>query len=164
MMTGDQRILFVDDDQRFLASLRRSLAKSFDLTFVDSPQEALEQLQEQKFSVVVSDMNMPGMSGVDLLSLVKSKYPETVRILFTGFADQQSAIDAINQGEIFRFLTKPCDLVKLEQILSDAVRQNQLINAERDGCQSVFSLETGSVVRYGNIIATTVQSGNKFAI
>ncbi len=125
-------ILFVDDDRRFLSSLKRSLPRSLNLTMVTSPLEVLDLMKEKHFAVVVSDMKMPAMSGIDLLSLIKTRYPDTVRILFTGFADQQSAIDAVNQGEIFRFVTKPCDLALLERILGDAVRQCQLLNAERE--------------------------------
>lgn len=128
----ENRILFVDDDQRFLSSLQRTLARKFAVTCAGSPQEALDLLAQEEFAVIVSDMKMPGLTGIELLSQAKETCPDMVRILFTGFADQQTAVEAINQGEIFRFLTKPCDSELLLKVLGAALRQHQLIIAERE--------------------------------
>lgn len=125
-------VLFVDDDQHFLSSINRSLIRKLPILCVSSVSEALELLENRTFPVVVSDMKMPGMNGVDFLRVVKKKYPDSVRILFTGFADQATAVEAVNQGEIFRFLTKPCDISILLQILNDGLHQHQLIISEKE--------------------------------
>ncbi len=125
-------ILFVDDDQQFLSSIYRNLKRKLPIVCIASVSAALDELERKQYSVVVSDMKMPEMNGVDFLSLVKKKYPDSVRILFTGFAGQETAVDAVNRGEIFRFLTKPCDIDLLTKILGDALRQYQLIMAEKD--------------------------------
>lgn len=128
----EHKILFVDDDLRFLSSIKRSMGRQFSVVTAESSPQALELMQQQEFAVIVSDMKMPGITGIELLCRVKDRSPDTVRILLTGFADQQTAIDAVNQGEIFRFLSKPCDPGLLARILDDALRQNHLITAERE--------------------------------
>lgn len=126
------KILFVDDDQHFLSSIRRNLSRTFELEFAHSPQLAMEQLQQQPFAVVISDMKMPGLTGVELLSRIREDYPDTVRILLTGYADQNTAIQAVNHGQVFSFLTKPCAVEQLTSVVTDALRQYQLVMAERE--------------------------------
>jgi len=82
--------------------------------------------------VIVSDMKMPGMNGIELLSLSKKISPDTVHILLTGYADLQTAIEAVNKGGLFRFLTKPCDIETLSSALNDGLRQYQLIVSEKE--------------------------------
>jgi len=128
----DNRILFVDDDKNFLSGIQRSLFRRFNICVAPSPAEGLAILAQESFSVVVSDMKMPEMTGIEFLTQIKELYPDTVRVLYTGYADQQTAIEAVNQGEIFRFLTKPCSLEQLIRVIQDAVRQYQLITSERE--------------------------------
>lgn len=128
----NKRVLFVDDDKNFLSGIQRSLFRRFDICVASSPQEGLELLTQETFSVVISDMKMPEMTGIQFLTHIKNLYPDTVRVLYTGYADQQTAIDAVNQGEIFRFLTKPCSLELLIRVVQDAIRQYQLITSERE--------------------------------
>jgi len=126
-------VLFVDDDIMLLKSFKRTLPSQFRVVTADSPEKGLQILKEQgPFSVIVSDMKMPGMSGIEMLSQSKEISPDTIRILLTGFADQQTAIDGVNKGDLFRFLTKPCDVETLNQILRSAVRQYQLIVSEKE--------------------------------
>ncbi len=126
-------ILFVDDDATLLKSFKRTLPKQFRVITANSPEEGLRILQEQgPFPVIISDMKMPGMTGIEMLIQSKKISPDTVRILLTGFADQQTAVDGVNKGDLFRFLTKPCDIETLNLILRAAVRQHQLIIAEKE--------------------------------
>ena len=83
------------------------------------------------YAVVVSDMRMPGMDGVEFLAWARAQHPDTVRIMLTGNADQGTAMAAVNKGAIFRFLTKPCDPELFGQTLDQAVRQHQLLTAEQ---------------------------------
>lgn len=129
----NETILFVDDEPNILESMERQLRKRYEIRTALSGDEALTILKEQgPFAVIVSDMRMPGMDGVQLLSRVKDLYPETVRIMLTGNADQDTAVEAVNSGHIFRFLTKPCATPTLVTSLALALHQHRLITAERD--------------------------------
>lgn len=102
-------ILVVDDQPMVLSSLKKLLSQAPYLVLTAaSAHEALDQLERHKVEVVISDERMPGMPGSEFLSIVRERWPETVRIILTGYASVESAIRAINEGEIFRFLTKPC--------------------------------------------------------
>jgi diguanylate cyclase (GGDEF)-like protein len=118
------KVLLVDDDANVLNGYSRSLHKQFQLETASSAQEALEILKRSSnFAVVISDMVMPGMSGLKLLSMVRDLNPDTVRIMLTGNADQQTVIDAINQGEIYKFLTKPCDASAIGEAIADGIQR-----------------------------------------
>jgi len=126
------RVLCVDDERRVLEGIRRHLRRDFDLTLATSASAALECLQsEGPFPVMVSDLAMPGMNGIELLSRAQEVAPDTVRILLTGHADAQSAAAAVNEGKVFRFLTKPCPAGRLAVTLRAAVRQHRLVTAEK---------------------------------
>lgn len=136
----EDKILFVDDEPNVLASFLRQLRKKFTLDTALSAKEALKLLEEKgPYAVAVSDLKMPGMSGIEFLAQVKTQAPDTVRILLTGFADANNAIDAVNQGSIFRFLTKPCDTETLVRALVDGVKQNRLLSAEKDLLQNTLA-------------------------
>jgi putative nucleotidyltransferase with HDIG domain len=125
-------LLIVDDEDRILRSIERVLMDS-DLRILkaNSGDEALRLLQKEELSVILSDNMMPGMKGIDLLSKAKIKAPDTVRILMTGQADLQTAIDAINKGEVFRFITKPWDNAELEEVIQEGVNRFRIIGKMR---------------------------------
>jgi len=128
----NETILFVDDEVNVLQSMKRQLRKRFTVLTSESGADALALLKKQgPVAVIVSDMRMPEMDGIQLLSQVKALYPDTVRIMLTGNADQQTAIEAVNTGQIFRFLTKPCAMSVLVSSLALALRQYRLIIAEQ---------------------------------
>ncbi len=129
-----KQILFVDDEALVLQGLQRSthsMRHEWDMTFLDSSEKALAFLEKSPAHVVVSDMRMPGMNGAELLARVCQMSADTVRVMLTGNADFQTAVDAVNQGHVFQFLLKPCEGERLVQSLSAAVRQHQLQTAER---------------------------------
>jgi len=127
------RVLLVDDDHHTLSAYRRLLRKKFDLVTVSRAAEGIAVLKERgPFAVVVSDFRMPEMDGIQFLSLARQEAPDTVRIMLTGQADIQAAIDAINEGSIFRFLTKPCPSEDFIKTLAAAVEQYRLVMAERE--------------------------------
>jgi DNA-binding NtrC family response regulator len=113
-------ILVVDDEEEILHSLRGLLRLEFEVYTAKSGQEALEIMTQQPIHVVLSDQRMPEMAGVELLSHARGERPRAVRIMFTGYADVQAVIDAINQGHIFRYLTKPWDAEVLLTVLHEA--------------------------------------------
>jgi len=102
------------------------------LTLVSDPKEALKLVVSHgPYAVAVSDLRMPGMDGVTLLYSIRSLAPDTVRVLLTGFGDLDAAIAAVNEGNIFRFLSKPCPSKTLIRALEDSVEQHQLVTAQR---------------------------------
>ena len=126
------RVLLVDDDAKVLAGLRRQLHKRFNLYTVLSGAEALRIFACQgPFAVLVADMRMPGLDGIQLLQKVRQRFPDTVRIMLTGDTDRQTAIEAINEGHVFRFLAKPCTGEEVAKALDAALAQHRLMAGER---------------------------------
>ena len=126
------RILCVDDEPQVLEGLATHLRREFEMFRATSGKEGLELLASKgPFPVVVSDMRMPGMDGAQFLAAVRQQAPDSVRILLTGQAEMSSAIAAVNEGQIFRFLTKPCPPAVLKSALEAAVRQHNLVTGER---------------------------------
>jgi two-component system, probable response regulator PhcQ len=122
MKDKDRIVLFVDDEPALLAGVRNALRKEpYTVVTADCASDGLRVLHERRVDVVVSDERMPGVSGSDFLAFVRQRYRDTVRIMLTGQASLESAIQAINEGEIYRFLTKPCSPVLLAQTLRDAL-------------------------------------------
>ncbi len=129
----NRRVLLVDDDKMILRGYERQLDEQLDLTTANGGEAGLAQIDsEDLFAVVVSDMRMPGMDGVAFLAEVKQRSPESVRIMLTGNADLQTAVTAINEGHIFRFLTKPCPAEQFAAAVESAIKQHHLIMAERE--------------------------------
>lgn len=126
------RILCVDDEPLVLEGLALTLRRHFELETASGGEQGLEILtRNPTIAVVVSDMRMPGMDGAAFLAKSHQLLPDTVRILLTGQADLNSAISAVNEGQIFRFLTKPCPPAALITGISAGVEQHRLITAER---------------------------------
>lgn len=127
-----KRILFVDDDVNILSGYKRALRKDFEITTAEGGEQGLLTIKnEEPFAVVVSDMQMPGMNGIDFLRRVREISPDSVRIMLTGNADQKTAMDAVNKGSIFRFLTKPCPPEEFALTLSAGIEQYYLLTAEK---------------------------------
>jgi response regulator RpfG family c-di-GMP phosphodiesterase len=118
--TGKAPILIVDDEEEILHSLRGLLRMEFEVHTAQSGPEALQVLEQQPIQVVLSDQRMPEMAGVELLSQARGERPGVVRVLFTGYADVRAVINAINHGQIFRYLTKPWDPDELLTVLREA--------------------------------------------
>lgn len=135
------RILLVDDEPRVLDAIKRKLSgHPFDITTAAGAEEALALLEAgAAFAVIVSDLRMPGMDGMQLLSRVAECAPETTRIILSGAAELRSAMLAAREGEVFRFLTKPCPVDELVSTISagadlhrDAVARQAQLAAEAD--------------------------------
>src|ERR1022692_2024409 len=104
-----EKILFVDDDPNLLASCERSLRRHFQIETAEGGEAGLAKLASRgPYAVVVADRQMPRMDGIEFLGAVRKRAPDTVRIMLTGNADLEGAIRVVNEGNIFRFLTKPC--------------------------------------------------------
>jgi response regulator RpfG family c-di-GMP phosphodiesterase len=147
----NQRVLFVDDEPKLLAALKRHLGEQFDITTATGGVAALDMLSaSHPFAVVVSDMRMPGMNGIDFLGEAKKRLPNTVRIMLTGCAEFQIAVDAVNEGNIFRFLAKPCQPETLAKAVQAGLEQYRLVTAEKELIEKTLS---GSVKVLTDVLA-----------
>lgn len=128
------RILIVDDEPQVLGVLKEILTRgSYTVLDARSGEEALDLMAQETFDVVISDERMPGMQGSEFLAVVRQRYPDTVRIILTGHASVEAAIRAINESEIFRFLTKPVSSQELHATVKEALahkhsRQSRKLN------------------------------------
>lgn len=127
------RILCIDDDPNVLEALRRQLRQRFNITTADRPEQALQLLRDQgPFAVVLADQHMPGIQGIELIEQARRIDGDLVCMMLTGNADLRTAIEAVNKGAIFRFLTKPCPSDQLVASLEAALQQYRLVQAERE--------------------------------
>jgi response regulator RpfG family c-di-GMP phosphodiesterase len=146
-----EKILVIDDERNLLEGIRRQLHKRFKLVLAESGDEGIAVLKEQgPFAVVVCDMNMPGKTGIETLAEIAEISPDTVRIMLTGQTDLDTAMNAVNQGNIFRFFTKPCPADMLAAGLEAALEQHRLVTAERDLLNKTLS---GSIKVLTDVLA-----------
>lgn len=127
------RVLLVDDDENLLNGVRRQLHGEFDLSIAAGPREGLNLIRNKgQFDVIVSDMQMPVMSGVDFLAWSGEFAPDAARIMLTGNADQKTAVDAVNSGGVLRFLNKPCTREELVAAIRDGAEAHARTVANRE--------------------------------
>src|SRR5262245_47551993 len=123
------RVLFVDDDTAVIDALSRAvLGEPLEVHAASNAATALELLAQMPFDVIISDDDMPGMTGTELLEVVRKQYPDVVRIIYTGYATLQRAVRAINEGHIFQYLLKPCKPSEILNVVREALKEKR----ERD--------------------------------
>lgn len=132
MTTTKHPILVVDDEEEILFSLRGLLRQEFELHTAQSGAEAIDIMRRHVIHVIMTDQRMPQMTGVELLQQARGECPEAVRMVFTGYADIKAVIDAINQGQIFRYLTKPWDPDELVAALRQGCEEYDRLTARRN--------------------------------
>lgn len=120
------RILYVDDEQDNLFSFKAVFRRNYEVLLAGSGAEALTILEKEVVDLVISDQRMPEMTGVDLFAILKEKYPDTLRIILTGYSDMQAVIDAINKGNIYHYITKPWKAEEMRVILEKALEAYRL--------------------------------------
>jgi signal transduction histidine kinase len=125
-MARRHTILVVDDEADVVASVQDLLRLEYRVLGATRAQEGLQILHDLEIHIVMTDQRMPGMSGVEFLHRVRTEQPDAVRLLFTGYADIKAVIDAINQGNVFRYITKPWDPDELQTIIRQAAEQYDL--------------------------------------
>jgi DNA-binding NtrC family response regulator len=126
------KLLLVDDEPNLTSALVRSLDRSqFDIFTADSAQQGLMILAGNDIDVVVSDERMPGMSGSQFLTEVRKKWPNTIRMILSGQADLEAAVRAINEGEVYRFLLKPCHPKELQMTILQGLQHKKLVAQSR---------------------------------
>jgi len=138
-------ILVVDDESEMLFSLRNLLRREFEVFTASSGAEGIQILQQQCIHVVMSDQRMPQMTGVEFLSRIKNEHPEAIRMIFTGYADITAVINAINQGSVFRYVTKPWEPEELVATLREAGEHYDRIATRRQLLNDLKSYEAHCV-------------------
>lgn len=116
-------LLVVDDEPEVCNSVYHLLHRNYDVLRAHSAAEASELLEQHDVQIIMTDQRMPEVTGVEMLTQLKPSYPDAVRILFTGFADINSVIAAINQGHVYRYLSKPWQPEELESVVADALAE-----------------------------------------
>lgn len=135
-----ETILFVDDEEAVLNSFQRQLKKKFKIETALGSREGLKKVvSNDTYAIIVSDYNMPEMNGIEFLKTVKKESPDSVRIMLTGQADLDTAVNSVNEGHIFRFLTKPCPDATLLKTLQAAMELHNLIIAEKELLEKTLS-------------------------
>jgi len=127
-------VLFVDDEANVLHGLARALrGQPYRILTARSAEEAMWTLKTHPVDVVVTDEQMPGMSGTEFLTWVASHFPEVIRIVLTGHATVPATIRAINEGKVYRYFTKPCRDVELALAIRHAIEEKDAVGAQQDG-------------------------------
>lgn len=134
----EHSLLFVDDEESILNSLVRIFRKEgYELFTASSGMEGIEIVEKNDISLIISDYRMPGMSGVDFLFQAKEIIPDAIRIMLTGYADLQASIDAINKGEVYRFISKPWNCDELKMTVRQSFEYRDLLLANRSLARTV---------------------------
>ena len=155
------QVLCVDDEQNILRAIKRALfSLDVDLTLADSGEKALAVMKEKPIHVVISDMKMPGMTGAELLEQVAAHYPDTFRVVLTGFADIDATIKAVNQGRIHRYLQKPWDNQELINTIEEGLERIKLKD-ENARLQKLTKLQNAKLKEVNNSLEQVVQKRTK---
>ncbi|MEM9365607.1 MAG: response regulator [Planctomycetota bacterium] len=151
---SELRIMMVDDDENLLGSLRRQMHGKYTASCVESPSRALEIFDQYgPFALVVSDMRMPGMSGIELIAEIRKRSPNTVAIILTGDGDMETAARAVNESHVFRFLNKPCKPDALLEAVRLGLEHYRLATAEADLLNKTLA---GSVRMLTQVLSMTM--------
>src|SRR5690554_5792968 len=150
-MKGKIQVLYIDDEENNLSSFKASLRKDFNIYTVNDPEEGLKLAEEVEFQVAIADQRMPGMTGVEFFEKMVKFKPDPIRILLTGYSDIASVIDAINKGEVYRFIDKPWNIEQIKMAIINAAdiyntrlelkeKNEKLLKVNSEMNQFVYSL------------------------
>lgn len=151
-------VLFVDDEKNILSSLKRLFRnEGYDIYLANSGKEGLDVLENNNISLVISDMRMPEMNGAQFLEAVYNKWPATIRILLTGYSEISSTIDAINKGNIYKYISKPWEENDLKQTVRNAL-ESKKIELERDRLLALTKKQNNELKEFNTNLEAMVQS------
>ena len=132
------KVLFVDDEPNITESIKHILRKEkYEVLTANSAKEALQMMGKEPIDIVVSDEKMSNMSGTEMLSLIRRKHPDTIRIIMTGYPEASTATRAINEGKVYRFLTKPYNALDLVITIRRTLEHKELITKGRQLLKTV---------------------------
>ena len=142
MTLGKTKVLVVDDEENVVESIKRTLRhEDYEVICLTSPVEALQRLEEGDIDVLLSDIDMPEMTGLELIAIARAKYPQVARLLLTGDSSMQSALTAINDGAVHKYLTKPWSSKELRENLRGIVSSLKALQREGLSSQSAIRAE-----------------------
>ena len=155
------KVLCVDDEPNILSALRRMLSlEGFEVLTAENGAQALDMLARGSVSVIISDMQMPGMNGTELLEKIRQQWPQTMRLLLTGASDVSGAIDAINQGAIYRYIAKPWNDEELLSTIKSSIVYGTLVN-EHDRLQALTDAQKESLNEMVDTLESRVKDRTK---
>lgn len=127
------RVLYLDDEEANLFSFKAAFRREFEVHTCIEPHQAVRLLDEHDFHVVLSDQRMPRISGVEFFELIMPDHPDVSRVLVTGYADTDAVVDAINKGQVYRFVSKPWNEEELRNVIQSGydLNQSRVQNAEQ---------------------------------
>ncbi len=136
------RVLYLDDEEPNLFSFKAAFRRDFEVHTCDEPHKAVRMLDEHDFHVVLSDQRMPRISGVEFFELIMPDHPDISRVLVTGYADTDAVVDAINKGQVYRFVSKPWNEEELRGVIKTAyVLNRSRVNSALQGHQVLSALD-----------------------
>lgn len=136
------RILYLDDEEPNLFSFKAAFRREFEVHTCDEPHQAVRMMDDHEFHVVLSDQRMPRISGVEFFELIMPDHPDVSRVLVTGYADTDAVVDAINKGQVYRFVSKPWNEEELRGVIHAAYQLNRTrVNSARQGHEVMAALD-----------------------
>ncbi len=136
------RVLYLDDEEPNLFSFKAAFRRDFEVHTCDEPHKAVRMLDDHEFHVVLSDQRMPRISGVEFFELIMPDHPDVSRVLVTGYADTDAVVDAINKGQVYRFVSKPWNEEELRGVIRSAYALNRSrVNSAQQGHQVLGALD-----------------------
>ncbi|NRA12175.1 MAG: response regulator [Crocinitomicaceae bacterium] len=132
------QVLYVDDESHNLTSFKATYRRNFTVYTAESAKEGLKILKKHDINVVLSDQRMPEVTGVEFFKLLKNDYPEPIRILITGYSDIEAVIDSINQGQVYRYISKPWQPNDLRLVIEQA---NEVFSLRKENAQLIEALK-----------------------
>ena len=136
------RVLYLDDEEPNLFSFKAAFRRDFEVHTCDEPHKAVRMLDEMEFHVVLSDQRMPRISGVEFFELIMPDHPDVSRVLVTGYADTDAVVDAINKGQVYRFVSKPWNEEELRSVIQAGHALNRSrVTSARQGHQVLAALD-----------------------
>lgn len=153
------RVLYLDDEEPNLFSFKAAFRRDFEVHTCDEPHKAVRMLDEHEFHVVLSDQRMPRISGVEFFELIMPDHPDISRVLVTGYADTDAVVDAINKGQVYRFVSKPWNEEELRKVINAAYALNRSrVSSALQGHQVLSALD-GFAEELGRCAADLVAGG-----
>ncbi len=138
MTDKEFNILYIDDEVHNLTAFKANFRKEFQVYTAESAEEGKKILKEQKIHIIITDQRMPNLTGVEFLASILEEHPEPIRILLTGFTDIETVIEAINKGEVYRYITKPFNEMELKATIVNALEVYSLREQNKNLMEQVL--------------------------
>jgi DNA-binding NtrC family response regulator len=135
-------VLYVDDEINNLNSFKAAFRRDFEIFVAQSARDGRKILDTNEIGVIITDQRMPGMTGIEFLESILSVYPDTIRILLTGFSDMNAVMDAINRGQVYKYLVKPWQNEELRLYIQNAL---EIYNLRKENKELAYKLQVANI-------------------